>query len=45
MSLAWAILKEIHNNIKAKTLFATHYHELVDEAKQLKNVDNFSVAV
>jgi len=45
MSLAWAILKEIHDRIQAKTLFATHYHELVDEAKNLKNVDNFSVAV
>ncbi|MFA5917559.1 MAG: DNA mismatch repair protein MutS [Candidatus Gracilibacteria bacterium] len=45
MSLAWAILKENHENIKAKTLFATHYHELVDESKSLKGVKNFSVAV
>lgn len=45
MSLAWAILKENHDNIKAKTLFATHYHELVDESKVLKWVKNFSVAV
>lgn len=45
MSLAWAILKENHDNIKAKTLFATHYHELVDESKILKWVKNFSVAV
>ena len=45
MSLAWAILKENHDNIKAKTLFATHYHELIDESKNLKWVDNFSVAV
>ncbi len=45
MSLAWAILKENHENIKAKTLFATHYHELVDESKSLKWVKNFSVAV
>lgn len=45
MSLAWAILKENHDNIKAKTLFATHYHELVDESKTLKWVKNFSVAV
>ncbi|MBT5491779.1 hypothetical protein HOK00_05730 [bacterium] len=36
MSLAWAILKENHDNIKAKTLFATHYHELIDESKNLK---------
>lgn len=45
MSLAWAILKENHDKIKAKTLFATHYHELVDESKKLKWVSNFSVAV
>ena len=45
MSLAWAILKENHDKIKAKTLFATHYHELIDKAKTLKWVDNFSVAV
>jgi DNA mismatch repair protein MutS len=45
MSLAWAILKENHDNIKAKTLFATHYHELIDESKNLAGVANFSVAV
>lgn len=45
MSLAWAILKENHDNIKAKTLFATHYHELIDESKNLNWVENFSVAV
>ncbi len=45
MSLAWAILKENHDKIKAKTLFATHYHELIDEAKTLSGVKNFSVAV
>lgn len=45
MSLAWAILKENHDKLKAKTLFATHYHELVDESKKLSWVSNFSVAV
>ncbi|RKW22859.1 DNA mismatch repair protein MutS [Candidatus Gracilibacteria bacterium] len=45
MSLAWAILRENHDKIKAKTLFATHYHELIDESKALKGVKNFSVAV
>jgi len=45
MSLAWAILRENHDKIKAKTLFATHYHELVDESKKLPWVSNFSVAV
>jgi len=45
MSLAWSILKENHDNIKAKTLFSTHYHELCDEASTLAGVENFSVAV
>ena len=45
MSLAWAILKHNHDKIKAKTLFATHYHELVEESKKLNWVENFSVAV
>lgn len=45
MSLAWAILKENHDKIKAKTLFATHYHELIDESKNLTWVSNYSVAV
>jgi len=45
MSLAWAILRFNHDQIKAKTLFATHYHELVDESKKLTWVKNFCVAV
>lgn len=45
MSIAWAILKENHDKIKAKTLFATHFHELIDESKKLHWVGNFSVAV
>ena len=45
MSLAWSILKHNHDNIKSKTLFATHYHELIDESKLLSAVSNYSVAV
>ncbi len=45
MSLAWAILKDLEKNKKTKTLFATHYHELIDESKNLSGVENFSVAV
>lgn len=45
MSLAWAILKYIHDELWAKTLFATHYHELIDKSNELKNVWNYSVSV
>ena len=45
MSLAWGILKYNHDTIGAKTLFATHYHELVDESENLPHTRNFSVAV
>ena len=45
MSLAWAILKDLEKNKKAKTLFATHYHELIDESKNLSWVANYCVAV
>ena len=44
MSLAYAILEYIHNNIKAKTLFSTHYHELTDLCKKLKRVKNVHVS-
>lgn len=45
MSLAWAILEYIHNTLKAKCIFATHYHELIDHSETLKAAKNFSVAV
>jgi len=45
MCLAWAILKFIHDTIKAKTLFATHYHEIIDFSWELTWVWNYSVAV
>lgn len=45
MSLAWAILRHIHDNLATKTLFATHYHEIIDESVSLKWVSNYSVAV
>lgn len=37
MSLAWAITEHIHNKIKARSLFATHYHELSELSRKLKN--------
>ena len=47
MSIARAVAEYIHNNprLGAKTLFATHYHELVDLASFLPRVRNFNVAV
>jgi len=47
LSIAWAVAEFIHNHpeLGAKTLFATHYHELVDLADILPKVKNFNVAV
>ena len=44
MALAQSIIEYIHNNIKAKTLFSTHYHELTDLDKTLKNLKNIHVS-
>ncbi|MDD2469756.1 MAG: DNA mismatch repair protein MutS [Bacilli bacterium] len=43
MSLAQAIIEYIHNNVKCKTLFSTHYHELVDLENTLSNLKNIHV--
>ncbi len=45
VSIAWAIMEFIHDKIKAKTLFATHYHELIELADKLDHAKNMSVAV
>ncbi|CDZ74937.1 DNA mismatch repair protein MutS [Peptoniphilus sp. ING2-D1G] len=45
ISLAWAIVEFIVENIKAKTLFATHYHELVDLAKKYDCISNLTIQV
>ncbi len=45
VSIAWAIMEFIHDNIKAKTLFATHYHELIELAEKLESCANLSAAV
>lgn len=44
MSLAQAILEYIHDKIKAKTLFSTHYHELTGLASELNNLKNVHVS-
>ncbi len=47
LSIAWAVAEYIHNHpgVSAKTLFATHYHELTELAKSLPRVKNYQVAV
>ena len=45
MAIAAAVAEHLHNKIKAKTLFATHYHEMVSLADFLPRVKNFNVAV
>ncbi len=47
LSLAWAITEHIHNNvnIQARTIFATHYHELTELEKSLEKIENYHVEV
>lgn len=45
ISLAWAIVEYIQSNIKCKTLFATHYHELTDLENEFSEVKNYSISV
>jgi DNA mismatch repair protein MutS len=45
LALAWAVVEHIHKRIRAKTLFATHYHELTELAGQLDGVRNLHVSV
>jgi len=45
LSLAWSIVEHLHNVVHAKTLFATHYHELTELEGRLPRVKNYNVAV
>ena len=45
VSLAWAIVEYLHDQMGCRTLFATHYHELTALEEDLKGVTNFNVAV
>jgi len=45
LSIAWAVAEHIHDKIGARTLFATHYHELTQLTQSLSGLKNFNVAV
>ena len=45
LSLAWSIVEYLHNRVGAKTLFATHYHELTELTGRMNRLKNFNVAV
>jgi len=46
VSIAWSIAEFLHNNqLRAKTLFATHYHELNEMAEKFERIKNFHVSV
>jgi DNA mismatch repair protein MutS len=45
MSIAWAVAEELHDAIGARTLFATHFHELTQLVEQLPAARNYTLAV
>ncbi|MDF1811673.1 MAG: DNA mismatch repair protein MutS [Verrucomicrobiales bacterium] len=45
LSIAWSVSEHLHDSVKARTLFATHYHELTELAESRRGVKNYSVAV
>jgi DNA mismatch repair protein MutS len=47
LSIAWAVVEYLHENpkVRAKTLFATHYHELTELERTLPRVRNLNIAV
>ena len=47
LSLAWSITEYIHENksVAARTLFATHYHELTNLDSTLERLENYQIAV
>ncbi len=45
LSVAWAVVERINENIRARTVFATHYHELTGMAEIYSGISNYQVAV
>jgi DNA mismatch repair protein MutS len=45
LAIAWALAEHLHDSTRAKVLFATHFHELTDLARERRRVKNLSMAV
>lgn len=45
LSIAWSVAEHLHDVLKSRALFATHYHELCDLANTREAVENYNVAV
>lgn len=45
LSIAWAVAEYLHDVVRAKTMFATHYHELTELVRTLDGAENLSIAV
>ena len=45
LSIAWAVVEYIAENIKARTLFATHYHELTELENRLPGIKNYNILI
>jgi len=45
LSIAWAVAEFLHDQVGAKTMFATHYHELTELVRTLDGAENLSIAV
>lgn len=45
LSIAWSVVEHLHNEVGARTLFATHYHEITALARIHEGIQNYNVAV
>ncbi len=45
LAIAWAVAEDLHDRVRARTLFATHYHELTDLARTREGVRTMNIAV
>ncbi len=45
LSIAWSVAEHLHDRVRARTLFATHYHEMTELEKTAEGVKNYNVAV